>query len=64
MLICSRCNAPSAAVVLSQALAQAVGFNTNDRIGVLIEGLSSTEDLETYGVFLDMDGLARKQSFA
>ena len=52
-----------AGVVLGQTLAQAIGLDANDGVGVLIEGGSAVEDLHADGVFLDLAGFPGKKGF-
>ena len=50
-----------AGVVLGQALAQAVGLDPHNGVGILIEGISSAEDLHANGILLDLAGLSGKE---
>src|SRR5579864_4659035 len=45
-------------VVLAEALAQAVGLNPHDRIGILVKGIATVKDVQSYGIFLDLGAFA------
>jgi hypothetical protein len=49
-----------AGVVGSQALAQAIGLDPHNRVGVLIEGRSAMEDFHSDGIFLNLVGFPGK----
>jgi hypothetical protein len=51
-------------VVLAETLAEAVGLNSNDRIRILVEGVTPVKDVEPDGIFLDLGALAGKCLFA
>ena len=51
-------------VVLCQTAAEAVGLNTDDGVGVLVEGSSAMEDFQTDGILLDLVGFSGEQAFA
>lgn len=51
-------------VVLGEPLAQAIGFDAHNGVGVLIEGLAALENLDADRILLDLGRLSGKELLA